>query len=254
MRVNEHIALAAPKTLLVPYSSHHVQTYHEWMQDPDLQAATASEPLTIEEEYSMQRSWREDSDKLTFIICSPPDSPVEIVRGGVADTPQQMIGDINLFLFPPGDEVDDDGNDSAQGFEAGSAVGELELMIANPNRRREGYGRAALLAFLRYILYNWASIYAQYMGIESEGVRTGVQVVTNTIRWPKKLAYLRVRINQANEGSIHLFKSVGFRMTDAGVNFFGEVELRLADFAVADSGQFASQLSILAYERPEMDK
>jgi hypothetical protein len=30
------------------------------MKDPFLQEATASEPLTLEEEYAMQASWRDD--------------------------------------------------------------------------------------------------------------------------------------------------------------------------------------------------
>ncbi|OAP54904.1 hypothetical protein AYL99_10604 [Fonsecaea erecta] len=37
----------------------------------EIQEATASEPLTLEEEYAMQRSWRDDGDKLTFIVCRP---------------------------------------------------------------------------------------------------------------------------------------------------------------------------------------
>lgn len=32
------------------------------MKSPELQQLTASEPLTLEQEYDMQRSWREDGD------------------------------------------------------------------------------------------------------------------------------------------------------------------------------------------------
>jgi hypothetical protein len=38
------------------------------MQSEELLSLTASEPLTLDEEYAMQRSWREDPDKCTFIV------------------------------------------------------------------------------------------------------------------------------------------------------------------------------------------
>lgn len=42
--------------------------YHEWMKSPELQQLTASEPLTLEQEYDMQRSWREDDDSEGSLI------------------------------------------------------------------------------------------------------------------------------------------------------------------------------------------
>ncbi|XP_075118013.1 alpha/beta-tubulin-N-acetyltransferase 9 isoform X3 [Leptodactylus fuscus] len=63
MRVNEDTVLRGHKVLLVPYEPHHVPRYHEWMKSEELQKLTASEPLTLEQEYEMQRSWREDGDK-----------------------------------------------------------------------------------------------------------------------------------------------------------------------------------------------
>lgn len=39
------------------------------MKSPELQQLTASEPLTLEQEYDMQRSWREDNDsKVLFLL------------------------------------------------------------------------------------------------------------------------------------------------------------------------------------------
>lgn len=40
----------------------HAPQYNAWMQDPFLQEATASEPLTLQEEYEMQASWWADED------------------------------------------------------------------------------------------------------------------------------------------------------------------------------------------------
>ncbi len=56
------------KVVLVPYRRQYVATYHEWMQSPFLQAMTASEPLSLEEEYAMQASWHND-EKSKHHVC-----------------------------------------------------------------------------------------------------------------------------------------------------------------------------------------
>jgi RimJ/RimL family protein N-acetyltransferase len=84
MKLNANTTIEGNKVILVPYRKEHVARYHEWMQDPALQEATASEPLSIEEEYDMQRKWAEDDDKCTFILLdrSQPDTPGTGSHGG----------------------------------------------------------------------------------------------------------------------------------------------------------------------------
>ncbi|KAK1811442.1 hypothetical protein LTR12_014194 [Friedmanniomyces endolithicus] len=255
MRVNQHHVLTTRKVLLLPYSAHHVPTYHTWMQDPELQSATASEPLTLGEEYAMQRSWRDDADKLTFIIClqhARSDTKQAAIRVGVDDSPERMVGDINLFLFQPADDNDEDDDEGAdEDYESESVIGEIELMIARKDLHRQGYGRAALLTFMGYIIFHWPTICLEYENFSQQAVGPRPTNLRNQAKMnvsgeralasadtpcalpgpPTKsrprLRYLRVKIHQSNKASIKLFESVGYKCTRHGeANYFGEVELR----------------------------
>jgi RimJ/RimL family protein N-acetyltransferase len=192
------------------------------MLSPSLRQATASEPLTLDEEYAMQQSWRSDGDKLTFIICQPLSevSDFGFIRPIEYDGEERMVGDVNLFLFP-NDEGDDDGTEGDCGTSPSpSLVGELELMIALPSLRRKGYGRAALLMFVAYVLRNWDEIASEYVSSDQNASKQ------KTIKTPQ-LDYLRVKINEQNTGSIALFESLRFVAQNEGkANFFGEVEMR----------------------------
>ncbi|KAI7824049.1 N-acetyltransferase 9 [Gamsiella multidivaricata] len=132
MRANERIALVGEKCVLVPYLKRHVEHYNKWMQSPELLEMTASEPLTLEEEYEMQESWRVDENKCTFIILSRESPNQEITRTNALA--QKMVGDVNLFFN------DHDDPRSA----------EIEIMVAEPSYRRKGMGLEALRMMMVY--------------------------------------------------------------------------------------------------------
>ncbi|XP_049916129.1 N-acetyltransferase 9 [Epinephelus moara] len=129
MKINENTLLEGHRVVLVPYNAEHVPRYHEWMKSPELQQLTASEPLTLEQEYDMQKSWREDDDKCTFIILDKKqwaDSSV--------DQEQCMVGDVNIFLTDPTDP----------------SLAELEIMIAEPSYRGRGIGKEVTCMMMSY--------------------------------------------------------------------------------------------------------
>ncbi|PYI34815.1 N-acetyltransferase [Aspergillus indologenus CBS 114.80] len=221
MLLNEKTAISTSKVLLVPYSKWHVPRYHEWMKDEEIQEATASEPLSLEEEYSMQQSWRQDPDKLTFIVCQPTTTTTSTFESGggevqLDDDPSRMVGDINLFL-----RVDD----GEEGESDPQLVGEIELMIAEKRNQRRGFGRAALHTFLRYIVDHEAEILEEFVA----GDAAASQALTGAAGLqprPWRFACLSVKIGQANARSLALFESAGFQRVTPEPNYFGEYELR----------------------------
>ncbi|XP_044156158.1 N-acetyltransferase 9 isoform X1 [Bufo gargarizans] len=149
MRVNEDTALRGHRVLLVPYEPHHVPRYHEWMKSEELQKLTASEPLTLEQEYDMQRSWREDNDKCTFIILDRE----RWDQGSPED--QCMVGDVNLFMVDP----------------ENPSLAEMEIMIAEPTFRGRGFGEESA----RLMLYYGATT----LGISTFQAKIGQENVTS---------------------------------------------------------------------------
>ncbi|XP_061519846.1 N-acetyltransferase 9 [Phycodurus eques] len=129
MKINENTLLEGHKVVLVPYNAEHVPRYHEWMKSVELQQLTASEPLTLEQEYDMQRSWREDADKCTFIIL---DKRLWVDSG--TEEAQCMIGDVNIFLTDPTDP----------------SMAELEIMIAEASYRGQGIGKEVTQMMMHY--------------------------------------------------------------------------------------------------------
>ncbi|NXH13377.1 NAT9 acetyltransferase, partial [Bucco capensis] len=109
MKINQNTVLQGQRVTLVPYTSAHVPRYHKWMQSEELRRLTASEALSLEQEYEMQRSWQEDADKCTFIV-------LDTEQWGRKTCAEEdcMVGDVNLFLTDAEDP----------------SLGEIEVMIA----------------------------------------------------------------------------------------------------------------------------
>lgn len=132
MRENYTTYIAGKRVILVPYKRMFVDKYNQWMQDPFLQEMTASEPLTKEEEYEMQQTWRDDAKKCTFIVLSNDREECGTVLPD--DLLSVMAGDVNMFL----NDRDD------------PSVAELEVMIAEEKYRRRGYGQEAVELMMHY--------------------------------------------------------------------------------------------------------
>ncbi|XP_046383073.1 N-acetyltransferase 9-like protein [Ischnura elegans] len=131
MRQNSRLMLVGQSVMLLPYKRHMVPKYHEWMKSPDLLQLTASEPLSLEEEYEMQIKWQEDDDKCTFIVLD-----LDLFRE-TKDEIESMIGDTNLFFMLKDDNC-------------GLCTAEAEIMIAEPGARRKRRGWEAMIMMLIY--------------------------------------------------------------------------------------------------------
>jgi RimJ/RimL family protein N-acetyltransferase len=89
-------------------------------------------------------------------------------------------------------------------------------MIAPISMRRHGYGRAAILAFLKYLETHLDGILTEYKKKESLEKMSLLQ--------------LKAKIGSKNEKSIKLFESIGFIKVDEGPNYFDEIELVFEGF------------------------
>ncbi|PFH48042.1 hypothetical protein AMATHDRAFT_76923 [Amanita thiersii Skay4041] len=218
MKVTEGTVLVGDKVLLVPYRPEHVPKYHAWMLDEELRRLTASEPLSLEEEYEMQRKWQVDEDKLTFIILAKSDgSEVSLASGDEMVMPSDprlaalpMVGDVNMFLSgtrPPPPQIQEAVDGDEEDFSA-----EVEIMIAEPDYRRRGLAYEALQLMLSYATGTPELFKTQLL-----------QRSESPLCIPAR--HLLTRITESNMASIKLFEKLGFEITKR-VAVFGEVEMR----------------------------
>jgi len=89
MKLNATTAIVGARCILVPYRHEHVPKYHAWMESEFIRKMTASDRLSLEQEYAMQQSWFEDPDKCTFIVLdrARPDESNTTTPGGDAHMP-----------------------------------------------------------------------------------------------------------------------------------------------------------------------
>lgn len=174
----------------------------------------------------MQRSWRQDADKLTFITCRPVTQPstnsAQIKLCPEDESAANMIGDINLFLRV---EDGEDGDAPPQ------IVGEIELMVAEKMNQRRGFGKASVLVFMRYIAEKQVEILEEFVKSLDEDEREKLVQAAGTEGL--RLQWLSVKIGQDNVRSLTLFESLGFVKLSAEPSFFGEFELRRLDLAAS---------------------
>jgi len=132
MKDNWNVQVIGNKVILVAYKQHFVPKYHSFMSDEKMLELTASEPLTLEEEYEMQKTWYNDPKKLTFIILSKDMSTSDDERE--AWEVGCMAGDINLFL-----------HDNDDPYNA-----EVDIMIGEPCCRNKGLATEALNLIMHF--------------------------------------------------------------------------------------------------------
>ncbi|KAJ7193834.1 GNAT domain-containing protein, partial [Mycena pura] len=217
MRVNEGTVIVGEQVVLVPYLPEHVPKYHIWMQDEELRELTASEPLSLEEEFEMQRKWRQDEDKLTFIICARTQSDTLDLGcipqdSRVSSLP--MIGDVNIFLHGTPPHLR-----SATDAEEDEFYAEVEIMIAEREYRRKGCAREALQLMLGYATASSNG----YFTCPAPSSLASLPDRDSPLPIPP--AFLLARISESNAPSIRLFETLGFHITKR-VEVFGEVEMR----------------------------
>jgi RimJ/RimL family protein N-acetyltransferase len=222
MLLNYKTAIVGKHCLLVPYRPEHVERYHNWMLDPALLEATGSEPLSLEEEYEMQQSWRDDSEKVTFIILSRQDCVMQEENQGEFSIEANlacMVGDVNLFLSDEDESDSDDDDDGASREDKPMhketlqhRQAEIDIMIAETSARGNGFGKEAACLMMMY-------------GAKSLNIRR----------------YF-AKINEDNKVSRSLFGSkLGFQQC-AYAECFRQVELELKFPVVKDMVEHLSTL------------
>jgi methionyl-tRNA synthetase len=134
---------------------------------------------------------------------------LETVTAGKEDANARMVGDVNFFLYPD-DEGEGEGEGTATDEDGKELlIGEVDVMIASKDDRRNGSGEGAVRALLLYLQRHIFGVLSEYSSVNGKNVR---------------LKSLMAKIKESNAGSRALFEKLGFKQ-QGEVNYFGEVKL-----------------------------
>ncbi|SPC65145.1 related to N-acetyltransferase [Ustilago sp. UG-2017b] len=256
MRTNRSTILAGRKVVLVPYRKQHVPRYHEWMKDPLIQEQTASEPLSLEEEYEMQQSWAVDEDKLTFIILALPEmtsskgeaSSIEVCKAQDLVSKSKMVGDVNIFFNARHEDEEDEEVDKTEGNGAKQrSNAECEIMIAEHSYRRQGIAREALQMMFAFVTTRPTPV-AQASSDTGQSNAAELAKSNDAIHCtlPIPLDWLTCKISLSNTPSIQLFESLGFTRQSVS-EIWKEVELRFTSIDSKLHDQIANSIQNVLY-------
>ncbi|GAC96708.1 hypothetical protein PHSY_004292 [Pseudozyma hubeiensis SY62] len=237
MKINRATVLVGRKVVLVPYRKQHVPRYHEWMKDSTIQEQTASEPLSLQEEYEMQQSWAIDEDKLTFIILARPEGLQSEAGAEEMISACKMVGDVNIFFNPRHDEDEEDQDAPTQGKQQDlpqsmAFDAECEIMIAEHDYRRKGIAREALQMMISFVTSD-PTPKASSPSDTSAGSSTADPDASSTASQDREIhctlpipfEWLTCKISLSNDPSINLFESLGFTRHKVS-QVWKEVEMR----------------------------
>ncbi|KAM9980478.1 hypothetical protein ACTFIZ_007845 [Dictyostelium cf. discoideum] len=181
MKINSNTIIIGKKVILVPYKKKHVEKYWKWMQNEEIREQTASEELTIEEEFENQESWFRDEHKITFIILDKDlllDNKKDSNGYSNENDIKSMIGDVNIFF----NQYEDEG------------TAELEVMIAESSSRRKGLAREALSIIMGYGIEYLSTITKKYIVKIGESNHASIQMFKS--------------MNFKQIGSVNVFKEI----------------------------------------------
>ncbi|CBQ67529.1 related to N-acetyltransferase [Sporisorium reilianum SRZ2] len=248
MKINRNTVLVGHRVVLVPYRKQHVPRYHEWMKDPLIQEQTASEPLSLEQEFEMQQSWAVDEDKLTFIILARPEEHRQDGTEGAASEMDahgivsecKMVGDVNIFFnVQHEDDEDEAGTVKQESEDPGSVFdAECEIMIAEHSHRRKGVAREALQMMFAFVTAQPTPTGNATSNASLAARPTDAPHCT----LPIPPEWLTCKISLTNTPSINLFESLGFTRQSVS-EVWQEVEMRYANTDSAPQKQWHESIA-----------